>query len=88
MKVKEQFQIIDVAGEFLAIPVGKEISNFQGIAILSEDSYFLLKEMKENKTKSQLIELLIKEYDIDSLKADREIDIFLEKLFNLGIIED
>ena len=88
MKVKEQFQIINVAEEYLAIPVGKEIDRFQGIVILSEDSYFLLTKMKENRTKEQLIEMLIKEYDIDSLKAEQEITLFLERLHALGMIED
>ena len=88
MKIKDQFQIVEVAGEYLAIPVGKEIKKFQGIAILSEDSFFLLKKMEENRTKIELIEMLQKEYDIDEANAEREIDIFLEKLHNLGIVEE
>ncbi len=89
MKLKPFVEIEDVAGEFMAIPVGGSSEQFKGIIALNEESAFLLKSMKhESKTKRELVELLTTTYVVDAKTAECDVDKFLEQLISVGVIED
>ena len=88
MILKPSFEIVDVAGEYMAIPVGKLADSFGGIVTLSETAAFLLKNMKTEKTVDELAHLLSQEYDIDEKKAFDEVSKAIVLFGNLSLIED
>lgn len=87
MKKKTTFQIVDVADEHLAVPVGSESQSFQGVAILSEPAAFLLRHMEQAKTRDELVALLVSAYEVDAETASADVDRFLLELADLGMIE-
>ncbi len=88
MKKKSSFQIVDIADELFAVPVGEDAVTFQGIAALSDAAAFLLKHLDTPKTEAELAALLTEEYDIDPGTAGKDVKRFAAELRGLGILED
>lgn len=86
MRVNEFFEITDVAGEYLAIPIGNDANSINGVVVLNEASAFLLKQMKAPKSKADLVDLLISEYEVDFTNAKKDIDELIEKLIKIGLV--
>ena len=88
MIFSSKYEIVDIADEFIAVPVGEGAINNKRVIALSNAAAFLLKQMSSQKTKEELIELLIDEYDLEKRIAIKDIDTFLETMINMGLIID
>lgn len=87
MKIKQGFEVVNIAEEYLMLPIGKEAESFKGIVALSEEAAFLLNNMKSSKSEEDLVQLLLNEYDVDEESARADINTFLYALSAIGIIE-
>ena len=81
------FEIVCVAGEYMAIPVGEYSKDFSGIVVLSEAAAFLLNHMKSPKSEEELVDILLEEYDVERSIALKDIRRLIDSLFELGLID-
>ena len=88
MRMKSCFEIVEVADEFLAIPIGDEVDAFCGIVALSEATAYLLNHMKKSKSKDDLIDILMNEYDVEYDVAKKDVEKNIKQLYDIGLIED
>ena len=88
MKLKSSFDIIDVAGEYLAVPIGADADSFSGVVALSETAAYLLKQMRTAKTTEELVSILTERYDISKDDAAKEISTAIDTFLHLDIIEE
>ena len=88
MILKKAFELVDIAGEHMAIPVGDEAASFHGIIALSNSAFFLLNNMREQQTKESLLELLMNEYEVDVSVAKKDLDELIQTLLELGVVEE
>ena len=86
MRIKPGFEIVNIAGDYMLIPVSDQIDKFNGTVILNEVSAFLITKLSTDIEKDELVSLLVKEYGIDSKTAQEDIDEALEKMKMIGII--
>ena len=84
----KDFEIVTVAGESMAVPVGEEASTFHGVVTLSDSAAFLLNMLDEEKTLDQIVDCFVEEYDIDRKTVEEDIKGILPKLIELKIIQD
>lgn len=82
------FEIVSVADEYMAIPMGEEAVSFHGVVALSEAAAFLLNHMDEPRTKKELVDLLCQEYDVERTTAEKDVDEIVIKFSDLKIILD
>jgi len=87
MRLKSDFELVDIAGEKLAVPVGATASTFDGVVALSEAAFYLLGALKEPKTEEDLISLLTQSYEVDDATARADVDSFVGSLLSVGLIE-
>lgn len=87
MIIRPDFEVVDMAGEYVAVPIGQEAASFNGVVALNEAAAFLLKSMKCHKTKEELVKILMTEYEVDPIVAEKDIDAFLKKMLDMGVIE-
>ena len=64
-----EFEITEVSGEFMAIPIGDTAHSFRGIVALNNASAFLLRQMETHKSKPELVNLLCSEFKVDEATA-------------------
>ena len=88
MKVKSSFELVEVAGEYMLVPIGESTTSFRGILTLNDATGYLLGKMNEPRTKEQLVALLMNEYKVDQTTAESDIEDLLQKLLDFGVIEE
>ena len=86
MKLKPDFQIVQMANDYMLVPTGDQIDSFNGTVILNEVSAFLLNQLKEDLEKEDLVERLVMEFDVDPATAREDVDVAVEKIKQIGIL--
>ena len=86
MKLKPDFQIVQMANDYMLVPTGDQIDSFNGTVILNEVSAFILNQLKEDLEKEDLVERLVMEFDVDPATAREDVDVAVEKIKQIGIL--
>ena len=84
----KDFEIVTVAEESMAVPVGEEATTFHGVVTLSDSAAFLLNILDEDKTLDEIVDRFMEEYDIDRATVEEDIKGILPKLIELKLILD
>lgn len=87
MKIKEEYILKEVAGNFIVVAVGNAALDFNGVITLNETGAFLWNKMNRDITEEELAEALMNEYEIDKDSADKDISRFINKLKEADILE-
>ena len=80
MKVKDGFVIRNIAGQYMAVPVGKRMKDLHGMIALNETGAFLWNLLREDQSLDNLIQALLNEYDVSPELARSSILEFLDIL--------
>lgn len=84
----KNFEIVTIADENMAVPLGEEATTFHGVVALSESAAFLLNSLNEALTTDEIIDIFLKEYDIDRETAEKDIKEIIPKLIELKLIKE
>ncbi len=87
MKLKHEFIVREIMGEYVLVPAGDSALTFGGMITTSEVGAFLIALMKNDVTEEELINKLMDEYEVDKETAAADVSEFLSQLNQLGIIE-
>ena len=87
MKIREGFLLRNVAGNNVVVPIGQATLDFNGMMSLNETGAFIFSKMLEGTTKEQLIEDLIREYEVEREIAQKDVDDFIKKVEGEGLLE-
>lgn len=88
MIISTNYRIVEVADEYMAVPIGSEASNFHGVIALSEAAAFLLRKMNISRSRNDLKEFLLEEYDVEETVAEKDIDRVIKEFLEYGLIEE
>lgn len=89
MKLKYDFAVREIVGEYVMVPLGQGALEFSAMISTSETGAVLVEEMKQDVTREALLARLLDEYDVDESTAAADLDAFLEQLRSLNLlIED
>ena len=86
MEIKKQVVLRGVAGEYMLIPTGETVFEYNGIFMLTESGKFLWEHIEKGAEVDELKQLLMAEYEIDFDTASADVDEFLEMLRTFGIV--
>ena len=87
MKIKKDVVVRCVAGEYMLVPAGETVLDFNGLFIMTESAKLLWDSICNGLEKEELVSVLVKEYEIDSKTASKDVNEFVEKLYDFGIVE-
>lgn len=88
MKLKYEFIVREIVGEYVLVPVGEAALNFGGMITTSEVGAFLMDALKIGASRQTLVDAVLAEYDVDAETAEKDVDEFLANLTELGILEN
>ena len=80
MKLVDGFILKNIADTFVVVPLGTNTVSFRSIISLNESGAFLWSQLENEKTEQELLDALLKEYDVDEQTAREDITAFIEKL--------
>lgn len=87
MKVKKEFIIRSVAGQDVIVATGKEAMKYNGLLTVSSTGKFILEHYQEAKDISDLIQMVLDEFEVDVEIATRDVIGFTNAMLEHGFIE-
>lgn len=87
MKVEKEFVLREIAGDYVIIPTGKTVLEFNGLATINEVGAFLWKLLQEEVTEEELVEKVLAEYEVDEETARADIREFLDLLVKHKVLD-
>ena len=88
MKLKGDFKIVQVADDYLLVPVNDQMDRFNGTVVLNDVSAFLLEKLKTERSAEELASLLTEEFDVDRNTAHTDVLTAIEKMRDIGILDE
>ena len=85
MKKINEFILREVAGEYVAVPVGRTTEHFNGMITLSETGAFLYEHLEQAESFEALIAMLRAEYEVDEETAVRDTVYFINQMLRAGM---
>ena len=86
MRISKDFIIKKIMDDYIVVPTGKEMVDFNAMITLNETGAFLWEKLQEEKTEVELVEELCAEYDVASDVAAQDISDFLKLLQDADIL--
>lgn len=86
MKLKYDFAVREIVGEYIMVPLGAAALKFSGMISTSETGAVLAEALKEHVTRQELLQQLLEQYDIDEATAAADLDLFLDQLRKLDLL--
>jgi hypothetical protein len=87
MKIKENFVLRQVAGNWVVLSVADATVDFNGMLNLNESGLMLWKLLQKGSTREALATALTDEYEVSYEQALADVDEYLEKLNGAGCID-
>lgn len=86
MRVEKEFVLREIAGDYIIIPTGKTILEFNGLITVNEVGVDLWNMLQEDVTMEDLVKGILAEYDVEEQVAREDIQEFLDTLVKGGIL--
>lgn len=87
MIISKNFEVVNVAGEVLAVPVGDFAKKCKEVYTFSNAGAYLLQIMKAPVTFEELVTKLTSEYDLEKDVAYKDVQWFINELLLLGLVD-
>lgn len=88
MKLKGKFLIREVAGEIIVVPVEETALGFNGLICLNAVSQQIWNGLQVGKTREEILEIILEEFEVSREEAAADLDIFLQQLRENNLLED
>ena len=86
MRIEKEFVLREIAGDYIIIPTGKTVLEFNGLITVNEVGVTLWNMLQEEVTFDQLVQGILAEYDVEEDVAREDIQEFLDTLAKGGIL--
>ena len=87
MKAKYSFEIMELDDGLVAVPVGGESYQFNGVLKVNETAAAILKMLEQEASEEQIVNDLMKEYTGDPTKIRGYVHEYIETLKTEGVVE-
>ena len=87
MKLNENYILKTVAGTPIVVPVGDAAEKIHGMITLNGPAEIIWKALENGKDYEEIVGEIKSEYDAEESVIRGDLDAFLEKLKNFGILE-
>ncbi len=88
MKLDDDYLVREIVGESVLVPVGRKVIEFKGIMNLSPGGAFICRMLDKPCTFEQILGAFLDEYDVPENIAKADIEEFLGKLREFGVLQD
>ena len=86
MKLSENYVLRRVADTWVVLPIGEASVNFNAMLTLNESGATLWHALEQGMGREALADALLAEYEVDRETALADVDEFLAKLKDAGIV--
>jgi len=87
MRIKCDFEIVNMGDESIAVPVGSTAKEIQGVLKLNKEGEEILKLLCEGNNEEAIVELLAQKYENDRLSLSQYVSKVVHVLEEATILE-
>ena len=88
MKIKDGFILRTVADSNVVIPTGKRTLDFNGMITLNDTGAFIWQQLEHETDEDRIVAAILEAYDVEEARARSCVKDFVEKLREVGCIEE
>jgi len=88
LKVKDGFVLRKIGPQTLAVPIGKRTGDIHGVVALTDSGVLLWEKLVDGAEKGDLVSVLLENYEVDIKTAEKDVDAFIEGLYQQGVMEE
>lgn len=88
MKLTMDFEILDLADEMVAVPVGDNADSFHGVLKLNEEAAAIIRLLGQDTTAEQIADELLKEYSVSKEELLSYINSFVDQLRSNNLLAE
>jgi len=88
MKIKSDYLLREVAGNYVIVGVGAKSIDFNGIININETGAFIWKQLENDTNAEAVANAIAEEYNVDADVALKDVTAFIEKLKGAELIEE
>lgn len=86
MRVDSGFVLREIAGDYVIIPTGKIVLTFNGLITVNEVGVSIWNMLQKEVTFEEIVKGILDEYEVEESVARQDVEEFLEKLAENGIL--
>ena len=86
MRIEKEFVLREIAGDYIVVPTGKAVLEFNGLISVNEVGASIWNMLQNEVTFEGLLQGILNEYDVEEEIAKQDIQEFLDKLIENGIL--
>ena len=87
MKISKEFVLREIAGDYIIIPTGTTVLEFNGLITVNEVGVTIWNMLQEEVTMDELVQGVLVEYEVEEEIARKDIQEFLGELVKGGILD-
>lgn len=87
MKIKQGFVMRDVAGQAVAIATGEASKSFHGMVKLNDTGAFIWNGIEKGLDEAEIAEQLTASYDAEVDQALKDVESFIARMRDAGLVE-
>lgn len=89
MKIKQDYVLKTIGNEMIVVPIKDEAVRFNGIITVNKTAAYLFDLLqKEDLTIPKLVQAVISKYEIDEETAGKDVEKFIKKCKNSGLLDE
>jgi len=86
MKLKYEFETMEMDDETVAVPVGDNANEFHGVLKLNESAAFILSHLKEETTEDETVKAILAEYSGDESEIKTFVHDYVAELEKANLL--
>ena len=87
MRINKEFVLREIAGDYIIIPTGSTVLEFNGLITVNEVGVTIWNMLQEEVTMDKLVQGVLAEYEVEEEVARKDIQEFLGELVKGGILD-
>lgn len=88
MRIRNGFVLRKVGDTMMVLATGAACDSFSGMITLNESGALLWRALEQDRTKQELLELMLSEYAVDASVLSCDIDRFLHTMRTHGLLDE
>ena len=88
MKIKPDYVLREIAGDYVLVPTGEAVAKYNGLFGVSEVGARIIELLPECGGEEEIASKIVDEYDIDLETAEKDVHDFIESLKSQELLDD
>lgn len=88
MKIKGEFVLREIAGDFILVPVGQTALNINGMITLDPVAALIWKGLESEQDPPAILNEILDRFEVTEEIARKDLDDFIKQLESLNLLEN